>query len=108
MQGRRPIGNKPSADGAITEPDHSRGGSFAAAGFTAWGILQAKELAMSIAQLITDWRAKKDARLYSQGYSDGLAGRPRQMEDPGDDRRNQDDPPVRPPRPRRRNLRRRP
>ena len=83
------------------------GGSFVAAGFTAWGILQAKELAMSIAQLITDWRAKKDARLYSQGYNDGRAGRPPQMEPPDDNRPDQDDPPIRP-RPRRRNLRRRP
>ena len=84
------------------------GGSFVAAGFTAWGILQAKELAMSIAQLITDWRAKRAARLYIQGYNDASAGRPPQMEPPDDSRRDQDAPPVRPPRPRRRNLRRRP
>ena len=86
------------------------GGSFVAAGFTAWGILQVKELAMSIAQLITDWRAKKDARLYSQGYDDARNGRPRQMQPPDDNRQEQNDqntPPARPPR-RRRNLRRQP
>ena len=62
---------------------------------------------MSIAQLITDWRAKKDARLYSQGYDDARNGRPRQMQPPDDNRPDQDTPPARPPR-RRRNLRRRP
>ena len=64
---------------------------------------------MSIAQLINDWRAKNRARLiaqwYGQGYDDGISGRPRQMEPPGDNRRNQDAPFARPPR---RNRRRRP
>lgn len=86
------------------------GGSFVAAGFTAWGILQVKELAMSIAHWIQVRTAKNRARLYSQGYNDGRAGRPRQMEEPDDNRRDEDDqvaPPVRSPR-RRRNLRRQP
>ena len=88
------------------------GGSFVAAGFTAWGILQTKELAMSIAQLINDRRAKNRAKLiaewYVQGYDDARNGRPPQMEPPDDNRRDQDASPVRAPRPRRRNLRRRP
>ena len=81
------------------------GGSFVAAGFTAWGILQAKELAMSIAHWIQVRTAKNRAKLYIQGYNDGRAGRPPQMEPPDDNRPDQDAPPVRPPRPRRRNLR---
>ena len=63
---------------------------------------------MSIAHWIQVRTAKRRAKFYNQGYNDGLAGRPRQVADPGDDRRNQDAPPIRPPRPRRRNLRRRP
>ena len=85
------------------------GGSFVAAGFTAWGILQTKELGMSIAHWLNDRNAKNRARLiaqgYGQGYDDARAGRPPQMELPDDDRRVEDAPPVRRPR-RRRNLRR--
>ena len=80
------------------------GGSFVAAGFTAWGILQVKELAMSIAHWIQVRTAKNRARLYSQGYDDARNGRPRQMQPPDNDPPNQDAPPARPPR-RRRNLR---
>ena len=87
------------------------GGSFVAAGFTAWGILQVKELAMSIAQLINDRRAKNRAKLiaewYAQGYDDARSGRPRQVRPPDDDQPDQDAPPARPTR-RRRNLRRQP
>ena len=67
---------------------------------------------MSIAQLINDRRAKNRAKLiaewYVQGYDDARNGRPPQMEPPDDNRCDQDAPPIRPPRPRRRNLRRRP
>ena len=63
---------------------------------------------MSIAHWIQVRTAKRRAKFYNQGYDDGLAGRPRQMEDPDADRRSQDALPVRPPRRRRRNLRRRP
>ena len=62
---------------------------------------------MSIAHWIQIRTAKNRAKFYNQGYDDGLAGRPPQMEDPDGNRRSQDAPPVRPPRRRRRNLRRR-
>ena len=62
---------------------------------------------MSIAHRIQVRTAKRRANLYIQGYDDGRAGRPPQMEPPDDNRRDQDDTSVRPPR-RRRNRRRRP
>ena len=59
------------------------GGSFVASGFIAWGTLQSKELAMSIAGWINDRRAKNRAKLraegYALGYDDAQSGRPRQM-----------------------------
>ena len=99
------------------------GGSFVAAGFIAWGLLQTKELAMSIANWINDRRARNRARLiaqgydqgfdqgfgqgYGQGYGDASSGQPRRVEatpggQPGPDAL----PPLRPRR--RRTLRRRP
>ena len=62
---------------------------------------------MSIAHWIQVRTAKNRARLYSQGYNDGRAGRPRQMQPPDDNRPDQSAPPA-PPRRRRRNLRRQP
>ena len=86
------------------------GGSFVAAGFIAWGLLQIKELAMSIANWINDQRARNRAKLiaqgYDQGYDDARSGRPRRVEATPDDQPGPDAlPPLRP---RRRNLRRRP
>ena len=86
------------------------GGSFVAAGFIAWGLLQIKELAMSIANWINDRRARNRAKLiaqgYDQGYDDARSGRPRRVEATSGDQPVPAAPP--PLRPRRRNLRRRP
>ena len=87
------------------------GGSFVAAGFTAWGLLQIKELAMSIADWINDRRAKDRAKLiaqgYDQGYADARSGRPRRIAaTPGDQPGPAAPPPLRPRR--RRTLRSRP
>ena len=83
------------------------GGSFVAAGFIAWGLLQIKELAMSIANWINDRRARNRARLYNQGYDDARSGRPRRIEaTPGDQPVPAAPSPLRPRR--RRDLRRRP
>ena len=87
------------------------GGSFVAAGFIAWGLLQIKELAMSIANWINDRRARNRAKLiaqgYDQGYDDARSGRPRRVEATfGDQPGPAAPPPLRPRR--RRTLRRRP
>ena len=86
------------------------GGSFVAAGFIAWGLLQIKELAMSIANWINDRRARNRAKLiaqgYDQGYDDARSGRPRRVVATNSDQPGPAAPP--PLRPRRRNLRRRP
>ena len=52
---------------------------------------------MSIAHWIQVRTAKDLAKLYIQGYNDGRAGRPPQMEPLDDNRPDQDAPPVRPP-----------
>ena len=79
------------------------GGSFVASGFIAWGMLQSKELAMSIAGWINDRRAKNRAKLraegreegYALGYDDAQSGRPRQMGAATGDSLAQDDRAVR-------------
>ena len=61
------------------------GGSFVASGFIAWGLLQCKELIMSIAYWIKRRNAKNRAELiaqgiergYEMGYEDAQSGRPR-------------------------------
>ena len=99
------------------------GGSFVAAGFIAWGLLQIKELAMSIANWINDRRARNRAKLiaqgydqgydqgfgqgYGQGYGDASSGQPRRIEATFGDQPGPDAPPPLRPR-RRRTLRRRP
>ena len=95
------------------------GSSFVAAGFIAWGLLQIKELAMSIANWINDRRARNRAKLiaqgydqgfgqgYGQGYGDASSGRPRRVEATSSDQPHPDAPPPLRPR-RRRTLRRRP
>ena len=60
-------------------------GSFVASGFIAWGLLQCKELIMSIAYWIKRRNAKNRAELiaqgiergYEMGYEDAQSGRPR-------------------------------
>ena len=78
------------------------GASFVASGFIAWGLLQLKELTMSIADWIRESTASKRERReqelrearqealqeglregYSQGYADAREGKP--MQPPGDD-----------------------
>ena len=69
------------------------GASFVASGFIAWGLLQAKELTMAIADWIREATARKRERLiqqaiqqgYEQGYADGQQGKPKQppADDPG-------------------------
>ncbi len=64
------------------------GGSFVSSGFIAWGLLQCKELIMSIAYWIKRRNAKNRAELieqgyeqgYKTGYDDAQSGRPRRME----------------------------
>ena len=52
------------------------GASFVASGFIAWGLLQAKELIMSIAKWINDATERRRKRLREEGrregYSDGV------------------------------------
>ena len=73
----------------------SIGASFVSAGFIAWGILQSKELTMSIAYWIKQRNARNKAKLieeglergremgreegYVLGYDDAESGRPRRM-----------------------------
>jgi CBS domain containing-hemolysin-like protein len=72
------------------------GASFVASGFIAWGLLQAKELIMAIADWIrqdTARRRERQERLiqqaiqqgYEQGYADAQQGKPKQppVDDPG-------------------------
>jgi hypothetical protein len=70
------------------------GASFVASGFIAWGLLQAKELIMAIADWIrqdTARRRERQERLiqqaiqqgYEQGYADAQQGKPKQP--PADD-----------------------
>ena len=74
------------------------GASFVASGFIAWGLLQLKELTMSIADWIRESTARKRERReqelreareealregYSQGYADAREGKPEQP--PGND-----------------------
>ena len=67
------------------------GASFVASGFIAWGLLQAKELIMAIAEWIREATARRRERLiqqairegYEQGYVDAQQGKPKQP--PGDD-----------------------
>jgi hypothetical protein len=70
------------------------GASFVASGFIAWGLLQAKELIMAIADWIrqdTARRRERQERLiqqaiqqgYEQGYADAQQGKPKHP--PGDD-----------------------
>ena len=65
------------------------------------GLLQSKELAMSIADWINDRRAKDRAKLiaqgYDQGYDDARSGRPRRIAaTPGDQPVPAAPPPLRP------------
>ena len=63
------------------------GASFVASGFIAWGLLQIKELTMSIAHWINERRARNREKLleqgreegYGLGYEDAQNGRPRQQ-----------------------------
>ena len=63
------------------------GASFVASGFIAWGLLQAKELIMAIADWIREATARRRERLiqqaYEQGYADAQQGKPKRP--PGDD-----------------------
>ena len=70
------------------------GASFVASGFIAWGLLQAKEFIMAIADWIRDATARRRKRLiqqgiqqgvqqgrqegYEQGYADAQQGKPKQ------------------------------
>ena len=60
------------------------GGSFVASGFIAWGLLQFKELIMSIAYWIKRRNARNRQELieqgYEMGYDDAESGRPRRVE----------------------------
>ena len=61
------------------------GGSFAASGFIAWGVIQVKEMPMAIADWIRDATEKRREKLrqegfaqgYDLGYDDRDAGKPR-------------------------------
>ena len=57
------------------------GASFVASGFIAWGLLQIKEITVSIAHWINERRAKNREKLraegYDLGYEDAQSGRPR-------------------------------
>ena len=59
------------------------GASFVSSGFIAWGILQSKELTMSIAYWIKQRNARNQEKLreegYALGYDDAESGRPRRM-----------------------------
>ena len=63
------------------------GVSFVASGFITWGLLQAKELIMAIADWIREATARRRERLiqqaYEQGYADAQQGKPKRP--PGDD-----------------------
>ena len=56
------------------------GGSFAASGFVAWGIIQVKEMPMAIADWIREATERRRERwrreAYIQGYADRDAGKP--------------------------------
>ena len=56
------------------------GGSFAASGFIAWGVIQVKEMPMAIADWIREAAERRRERLlrgaYMKGYADGRAGTP--------------------------------
>ena len=58
----------------------SIGASFIASGFIAWGLLQAKEMAMYIADWFREATARRRQRLlrqaYDRGYSDAQQGKP--------------------------------
>ena len=66
------------------------GGSFAASGFIAWGVIQVKEMPMAIADWIREaterrrerWRREAYAQGYEEGFADGRAGKP--ANPPGD------------------------
>ena len=63
------------------------GGSFAASGFIAWGVIQVKEMPMAIADWIREaaerrrerWRRESFERGYEEGYADRDAGKPRRV-----------------------------
>lgn len=61
------------------------GGSFAAAGFIAWGVIQVKEMPMAIADWIREATEKRREKLrqesYKLGYSDRDAGKPSRYPD---------------------------
>ena len=69
------------------------GASFVAAGFIAWGLLQAKELIMAIADWIREATERRRKRLreegrregYERGYEDAQMGKPKNPldDDPG-------------------------
>ena len=56
------------------------GGSFAASGFIAWGVIQVKEMPMAIADWIREAAERRRERLlrgaYMKGYADRDAGKP--------------------------------
>ena len=60
------------------------GGSFAASGFIAWGVIQVKEMPMAIADWIREaterrrerWRREALQIGYQMGYADSQAGKP--------------------------------
>ena len=60
------------------------GGSFAASGFIAWGVIQVKEMPMAIADWIREaterrrerWRREAMQIGYQMGYADSQAGKP--------------------------------
>jgi hypothetical protein len=69
------------------------GASFVAAGFIAWGLLQAKELIMAIADWIREATERRRKRLreegrregYERGYEDAQKGKPKELlgDEPG-------------------------
>ena len=70
------------------------GASFVASGFITWGLLQAKELTMSMADWIREQTRKRRERLlrqgYDMGYSDAQQGKPPQP--PGASNRDSQNP----------------
>lgn len=72
------------------------GGSFAASGFIAWGVIQVKEMPMAIADWIREATERRRQKLrqesYNLGYDDREAGKPRRYpESTADKPREQQD-----------------
>ena len=71
------------------------GGSFAASGFIAWGVIQVKEMPMAIADWIREATERRRERwrreAYARGYADSQAGKP--PNPPGDSESKAGEPP---------------